>query len=199
MRQITIPDELLFKYEAKVRNFEKDDFLAKSRSYPKSILYIKSGTVKIVNFNEDGSEVLHGFNSANHLIGIGTYIGNLKYYNDFIAVSDVETREISLEQFELLMSENFEVTREIMRYLSIIVNLKTTTLSATLGNSPREKVLFRIDTLKPYMEKAGINRIPYTRQDMANYLGLRVETVIRTIKELEGEEKLELDKGKICI
>ena len=199
MRQITIPDELLFKYGAKVRNFEKDDYLAKAGSYPKSILYIKSGTAKIVNFNEDGTEVLHGFNSANHLIGIGTYLGNLKYYNDFIALSEVETRELSLEQFELLMSENFEVTREIMRYLSIIVNLKTTTLSATLGNSPREKVLFLLDAVKPYMDKAGLDRLPYTRQDMANYLGLRVETVIRTIKELEGEGKIELDKGKICI
>ena len=199
MRQISIPNELLFKYGAKVRKLDKDDYLAKAGSYPKSIHYLVSGSVKIVNFHEDGSEVLHGFNSANHLIGIGTYLGNLKYYTDFIALSEVETRELSLDQFELLMSENFEVTREIMRYLSIIVSLKTITLSATLGNSPREKVLFLLDAVKPYMDKAGLDRLPCTRQDMANYLGLRVETVIRTIKDLESEGEIQLDKGKICI
>ncbi len=199
MRQITIPDELLFKYGAKVRKFDKNDYLAKAGSFPKSIYYIVDGSVKIVTFNEDGTEVLHGFNSKNHLIGIGTYIGNLAFYNDFIALTEIETREIPIDQFELLLSENFEITREIMRYLSIIVNLKTITLSVTLGNSPREKVLFLIDALKPYMDKAGLDRIPYTRQDMANYLGLRVETVIRTIKDLESEGKIELDKGKICI
>jgi CRP-like cAMP-binding protein len=97
-----------------------------------------------------------------------------------------------------MISENFETTRELMRYLSIIVNLKTTTLSATLATTPREKVIYLLNEVKPYLEKAGIERLPYTRQDMANYLGIRVETVIRTIKELEAEGKIKLEKGKIC-
>lgn len=199
MRQIIIPEEVLTKYGAKLCVFDKDDYLARVGSYPKSIHYIKSGTLKIVNFNEDGTEVLHGFSSENHIIGIGTYIGNLEFYNEFIAVTKIETWEFSLDQFELMMSENFEITREIMRYLAILVNLKTITLSATLGNSPRDKVMFLLDALKPRMVKAGISKIPYTRQDMANYLGIRVETMIRTIKELEAEGKIQIEKGKIYL
>jgi CRP-like cAMP-binding protein len=32
---------------------------------------------------------------------------------------------------------------------------------------------------------------------MANYLGVRVETIIRTVKELEDEGLLRIEKGKI--
>ena len=38
--------------------------------------------------------------------------------------------------------------------------------------------------------------MPFTRQEMANFLGLRVETIIRTVKELEDEGILELKKER---
>jgi CRP-like cAMP-binding protein len=39
--------------------------------------------------------------------------------------------------------------------------------------------------------------IPFTRQQLADMTGLRVETVIRTIKRMEKERKLELQGHKI--
>jgi len=39
--------------------------------------------------------------------------------------------------------------------------------------------------------------IPYTRQEIADCVGLRVETVIRTLKQMQKEQKLEITKHKI--
>ena len=41
--------------------------------------------------------------------------------------------------------------------------------------------------------------IPYTRQQLADMTGLRVETVIRTIKKLAKEGKLEIQQHKIFL
>jgi CRP/FNR family transcriptional regulator, cyclic AMP receptor protein len=39
--------------------------------------------------------------------------------------------------------------------------------------------------------------VPFTRQQLADMSGLRVETVIRTIKKMEGDGKLKIVGRKI--
>jgi CRP-like cAMP-binding protein len=196
-KRVEIDDEVLFRYHAKIKHFKKGEYLAKAGSRPKSLYYIYSGLIKITNLNEEGIEFLHGFNHPKEIIGIGTYMGDFAYYNDFIAIEDVEVREISLDQFEFLIKENADISRKIITYLSDIINIKTITLTAVLGNSPKEKILFLLDKIKSLLLEEGDDQIPFTRQEMANFLGMRVETIIRSIKELEDEGVLKIAKGKI--
>ena len=197
VKKVEIEDEVLFHYKAQIKYFKKGDYLARIGSKPKSLYYIYSGLIKITNISEDGVESLHGFNHPKEILGIGTYMGNFKYYNDFIAIEDVEVREISLDQFELMIKENPDISRKVICYLSDIINIKTVTLTAVLGNSPREKIIFLLDRIKDLILNEGDNYIPFTRQEMANFLGIRVETIIRAIKELEDEGLLKIEKGKI--
>ena len=196
-KQVEISDEILFKYGAEVKTYQKDEYLAHMGGDPKSIIYVYSGAVKIITLNEEGDEYLHGFNYANEIIGIGTYFGGNAYYNDFIAIEEVVTRELSLDNFEKMMMENFEISRSIIKYLSDILELKTLTLTAVLGKSPRDKIIFLLDRIKKYIFKNEQGMVPFTRQELANSLGMRVETVIRTIKELEDEGIVTIEKGKI--
>jgi len=62
----------------------------------------------------------------------------------------------------------------------------------------------RIYTLLKYYKEKNAQpgddsriRIPFTRQQIADMSGLRVETVIRTVKKMEKEGKLVLDGHKI--
>jgi CRP-like cAMP-binding protein len=41
------------------------------------------------------------------------------------------------------------------------------------------------------------HKVLVTRQQLANMTGLRVETVIRVIKELEEKKLLSINKGKV--
>ena len=43
------------------------------------------------------------------------------------------------------------------------------------------------------------NRLMLTRQQLANMTGLRVETIIRAIKNMEKEERLSIVKGKVFV
>lgn len=40
-------------------------------------------------------------------------------------------------------------------------------------------------------------RIPLTRQEMANYTGMRVETAIKTIKQMEQQNLVKIVKRKL--
>lgn len=43
------------------------------------------------------------------------------------------------------------------------------------------------------------NRLMLTRQQLANMTGLRVETIIRTMKLMEKNDELNIIKGKVFI
>ena len=109
----------------------------------------------------------------------------------------METREIPLDQFELMMKENFDITRDIIKYLSDVLRIKTLTLSAVFGKTPKGKALFLLNKVKKHIFKNKEGMVPFTRQEIANFLGVRVETIIRTIKELEDEGVVRIEKGKI--
>jgi CRP-like cAMP-binding protein len=71
-----------------------------------------------------------------------------------------------------------------------------------LSEIATEEAEHRIATLIRYWIKenavAGDFTVPFTRQQIADMTGLRVETVIRSIKNLEQQRLLSIDEqGKI--
>jgi CRP-like cAMP-binding protein len=70
-------------------------------------------------------------------------------------------------------------------------------LSEISSYEPEHRIL---SLLKYYKSKNGNGKsvlIPYTRQQLADMSGLRVETVIRTVKKMEKEKKITLTGHKI--
>lgn len=62
------------------------------------------------------------------------------------------------------------------------------------------RILRFFDYLKNDVHKLTINsnfKIPYTRQQIADILGLRVETVIRSIKSLENKGEVKIISRKV--
>lgn len=66
---------------------------------------------------------------------------------------------------------------------------------------PSRKVLTVLNHYRDVsdVESDGRKRIQLTRQQIANMTGLRVETVIRTIRSLSDEGKLHIDGGKVYL
>jgi CRP-like cAMP-binding protein len=74
---------------------------------------------------------------------------------------------------------------------------KSMVLTEISSHEPEHRIL---SLLNYYKSKNGFGSkvlIPYTRQQLADMSGLRVETVIRTVKKMEKEKKLSLDGHKI--
>jgi CRP-like cAMP-binding protein len=75
--------------------------------------------------------------------------------------------------------------------------------SMMLSEVAVEEAEHRLRSLMSYLKRMrGFKRedefvVPFTRQQMADMTGLRVETVIRTIKAMEQKGLLEIIEGKI--
>ncbi len=79
------------------------------------------------------------------------------------------------------------------------LRLKFIFLKELANQDPERKVLTILNHYKEDTDTGmhGRHRINLTRQQIANMTGLRVETVIRTIKHLEEEGRVVIDRGKV--
>ena len=75
---------------------------------------------------------------------------------------------------------------------------KTATNKNIVSPYPEERIL---GLLKRFKKQKSVKQerilIPYTRQQIADFLGLRVETVIRTLIKMEEEMKVEIRHHKL--
>ena len=75
---------------------------------------------------------------------------------------------------------------------------KTNNLKNLIFLNPEDQLM---NILVEFKSKNGVEgqkvMVDMTRQELANLTGFRIETVIRTIKKMEKEEKLSIKKGKI--
>jgi len=76
---------------------------------------------------------------------------------------------------------------------------KTNSSKILISNNAEEKLLRLFYNLKNDQGNISPMIVPYTRQQIANITGLRVETVIRTIIKLSGDNKLKIVNRKIQI
>ncbi|MCX6186236.1 MAG: helix-turn-helix domain-containing protein, partial [Bacteroidetes bacterium] len=65
---------------------------------------------------------------------------------------------------------------------------KTVTARELIHNTPEDKILAFLKSTKKNMNANEKNFVNHTRQEIANLTGLRVETVIRTLKKMETEK-----------
>lgn len=160
-----------------------------------------SGRIRWSNLLSNGKEILHKIVEKGESFGEFPIFDGGVYAASAIADSPCRVIRLRAESFLELLTENpelhFNFSKlfvERLRFHFFLVN----TLSA---NSPE----FILESLIDYFNQHGkyickeCNRLLLTRQQLANITGLRVETVIRAIKNMERKEKLSVVKGKVFI
>ena len=155
----------------------------------KTFFNIKQGSIKIYKLSHDGRKQIVGF----------------LYPGDFLGMSDQEVYTYNAEaledtqlcQFNKIVLENFFL--KFPKIENKILNLVNHELAVAqdqiflLGKySARERLLQFFLNISNQREKLGWGgnpiRLSMSRTDIANYLGLTIETVSRTLSELKNEQ-----------
>jgi CRP-like cAMP-binding protein len=98
-----------------------------------------------------------------------------------------------------MLKDNPEIHLKFSFSLSRKLHFKTMVGKEMALNTPESQIQAIIEYYKLYTAPIEDRKIliPYTRQQIAGMTGLRVETVIRTIKKMEEKGMLSLNDHKI--
>ncbi|PRZ24980.1 Crp/Fnr family transcriptional regulator [Flavobacterium granuli] len=195
-----IATELLEKYGALSKSFNKSETIFEEGKSPTHYYQILSGEVKMNNFNDDGREFIQGFFNKGQSFGEPPLFLNRVYPANAIAVEDTELLCISKDNFMKLLSENPSVSLKIIENLAQRLHYKSVMAAEISTHEPEHRVLRLIDysiTYFNFKEDKNGHRIDLTRQQIGDLTGLRVETVIRAIKSLEKKGTLKIINRKV--
>lgn len=194
-----IPEQLLRKYGARLVTLEKGEFLFREAEPAREFFVVRHGHVRMGNLSEEGKEFVQGHFTDGQSFGEPPFFNQLPYPAFAVADGPTEVWAVAREQFLRLLRENFDVHLEITRTLGMRLVYK----SMMLSEIAIEEAEHRVKSLVAYLRESmgGPDRaftVPFSRQQLADMTGLRVETVIRTVKSLEQKGHLHISpEGKI--
>lgn len=200
--------QILKNYGAREISLQKDDVLFSEGEEALNYFQVKSGAIKMITNSPDGQEFIQGVFKSNDSFGEPPLLCSFPYPSYAIALDATVVFKLPKENFLTLLRENFEVHLQLDKVLCQRLRYKSMVLSEISSHDPEHRVMSLLTYLK---EEAHQNRtqgmvrsghvyeVPFTRQQLADMSGLRVETVIRTVKKMEEEGKLKLIGRKITL
>ncbi|MGM5470127.1 Crp/Fnr family transcriptional regulator [Flavobacteriaceae bacterium LMO-SS05] len=194
-----IPTELLKTYQPKLKSFTKDAIIFNESERARFYFQIKSGKIKMFNVTEDGKEFIQGFFEKNASFGEPPLFGNFVYPASAMCLTDCEVYILPKKVLVDLLISNPKIHLKFTELLSKRMLYKAKIIQEISIHPPEHRILTLLNHLKETSETHDLFEVELTRQQISDLTGLRVETVIRAIKQLEKAKKLKLKRHKIFI
>ncbi len=196
---MNIDRELLSQYGAENKQYLKDELIFREDDYALYYFQIITGKVKLNNYNDEGREFIHNILGENQSFGDSVVFFDRKYSMNAIALTPSEILQLPKHNFMDLLKDHPEVSLEMNRCLAQKLYFKSIMMQHLTSLNPTLKIKGILDYLKSYHQNEEQFSYPVeiTRQQLANLTGLRVETVIRTLKKMQKENMLRIDNKKI--
>ena len=158
-----------------------------------------SGRVRWLNINEEGKEFIQTIIEPGECFGELPLFDNESYAATAIANEDSVVIRLHKPVFIQVIKENQDLHFKFSRLLAQRIRFKLMLLKSFASHDPEN----RINTLLNYLKKenknfcTGCSQLRLTRQQIADMTGLRVETVIRSMRHMHEKGELLINKGKV--
>ncbi len=199
----------LLAYKRELISLRKNETLF--REGTKAIFYfqLEKGALKMVTNSTDGREFIQGIFSSGDSFGEPPLFSNFSYPSTAIALEDSRVIRLPKDNFFNLLQENFDIHLKLNEVLCNRLRYKSMILSDISFHDPEHRIMSLLKHLKGGTVSGDATRrvirtarpyvVPFTRQQLADMSGLRVETVIRAVKKMQEKGKLEIIGRKITI
>lgn len=195
-----IDETLLLEFGAKKIFLKKGEMLFEEGDTAKFFYQILSGEIKMNNFNDEGKEFIQSIFTKGNCFGEPPLFIEKPYPANAVAIIDSEIFAIAKEAFFKLLYSNPEAHLSMTENLAQRLYFKSVMASEISSQEPEHRILKLIDYFKESISKMAPNekyKVDLTRQQIADLTGLRVETVIRSIKSLEKKGLLIIEDRKV--
>lgn len=191
--------DLLLSWGATYKKLNTGEIIFQESSACQFYYQLVTGTVKWYNVDEEGKEFIQTIIETGECFGeIPLFDGGI-YAATAIAEEPTMLIRLSKSSFLQLLKENPTIHFSFTKLLAKRVRFKFLLLKSLALQAPEA----RIATLINYLKKENKNfcsdchQLNLTRQQIADMTGLRVETVIRTIRSMHEKGILTIEKGKV--
>lgn len=191
--------DLLMQNGGEIRELHKNEIVFSVDHYPTHYYQILEGKVKMNNYNEDGKEFIQNIFIPGQSFGEPPLFIDEPYPASAVAVTNAKIVQLKKSSFYKMLKKYPETSLIVTQSLARRLYYKSVMAPEISSQDPEKRILTLIDYMKEHQQTEIDNDflVPLTRQQLADLTGLRVETVIRTIKQLEKRGQLKIIAGKV--
>ena len=190
--------DLLYSWGAVAKKYKKNEIIFHEDEVANFYFQILEGSVRLFNSNDEGKEFTQGIFGSGDGFGEPPLFITETYPSKAITILDSTILKLSKEKFLKILDEYPSIQKDFLILLAHKIHAKARTSKEIINQKPEFRVIAFLNSFK---KKSGNSSekilIPYTRQEIANYTGLRVETVIRVFTQMNKNNKVAIINHKI--
>ena len=209
LRELCFPhgmsDDELSNMDAVVdqpKPLHKNDYLYRDGDKTSAIYAVRSGCVKTMTESPNGNEQIVGFHLPGELLGLDGFAEG-SYTCNAVALETSSVCELPIDNLDALCSKLPGLQRQMRRIMGKEVNNDHKLLLLLGKMTAEERLASFLLSLSSRMQErhwsAEEFNLTMPRQDIANYLGVAVETVSRLFATFQSEGIIDVDRRHITI
>jgi len=180
----------------------KNDYLYHDGDKTAAIYAVRSGCVKTMTESPNGDEQIVGFHLPGELLGMDGFADGVHSCNA-VALETSSVCELPLDKLEVLCMQLPSLQRQMRRIMGKEVTGDHKLLLLLGKMSADERLASFLLSLSSRMQERHWKdkefNLSMPRQDIANYLGMAVETVSRLFATFQNEKIIAVDRRHITI
>ncbi len=181
---------------------QKGEFLYRANDSFRSVFAIRSGAVKAVTISDNGEEQVTGFYLPGEVVGLDGLADN-RYTNSVVTLETASVCEIPFNRLEELSLKIPNLQRHFFQLMSREITQDQQVITLLSKSSAEERIASLLLSISSRNNRRQLSanafRLPMSRTDIGNYLGLTIETVSRIFTRLQKQNIISVDKKEIRI
>lgn len=191
-----IDSNFINETNADIKKYTKGSLILSEGSVSKWFLFLLSGELYVYNYTPEGKEFLQHKVQENQFFGEPAVLLEKPFPGNVVVIS--ESAEILLINRDNLLQYLLNHPEWCLEFAKSVAEkniIKSNSLKNIVFLNPEDRILKQFNDYKG--EKKEEMMINLTRKELSYMTGLRIETIIRTIKKMEKDGKLKIINGKV--
>lgn len=167
-----------------------------------SVFVTREGAVKTVTYNEGGDEQIVGFHLPGEIFGLDA-LASGEHRCDALTLTDTSLCEIPFDRLGDIAAQIPGLQQQLMRVIGMSLGRDQDHKEILMRRQANERIALFLHGLSERLKAIGRDpvriRLPMSRIDIANYLGLALETVSRGFTRLQDEGFIDVHGRQVTV
>lgn len=194
--------ERLEKLVRRTHPLHNGDYLFRDGTELKYIYALRSGSIKLIMLDEQGNDQIIGFYFPGEILGLDA-IEKKKHQCSAIALETSSYCAFPFTSLTEICQSIPELQNQMFRLMSRELTHENELLLTIGKKNAEERLATFLVTLSGRFQRLGYSsreiKLSMSRQEIANYLGLTIETVSRIMSRFQREELISLNRKQVNI
>ena len=193
-------EELLFANNSKVQlRYKKGETITKQGSFVTHVIYVRKGLVKVYKEHNRENNVIYDVLPAGSLIGLSNLYFSETFQYSIAALTDTAVCSIDRQVFERVIKDNGSFASSVLEAVNGEIHHLRNKMVSLTQKQLKGKLADTFIYLAENVFYSHIFTNKLSRNDLAEFSGMSMMSVVRTIQEFIRVGYLEEAHGKIKI